>query len=159
MNSDKDRDINYTEENNREKFLEVISELMNLIRFGLRFDRMGTWSEKLEGLRLVDLHILKLADENPTILLGEIREQLIIPHSTLTSAIDRLERKKLIHRVISQKDRRSFELQLTKEGLLIREENRRVDMLIGSMVLDALDNEKEVNSLIKILEKILNKIS
>ena len=158
MNSESAKDINLTKENH-EDFLVVVSELINLVRFSLRVDRMGTWSEKLEGIRLVDLHILKIADENPKILLGEIRNQLIIPHSTLTSAIDRLEKKNLIYRVISQKDKRSFELKLTNEGLFIREENKRVDMLIGSMVLEALDTEKEIISLIKILEIILEKFS
>ena len=159
MNSDKKKDINFTEEDNHENFLEVISDLINLVRFGLRVDRMGTWSEKLEGIRLLDLHILKLAAENPEILLGEIRAELIIPNSTLTSAIDRLERKNLLERVISQRDRRSYELQLTKEGRLIREEHRRVDLLIGSLVLEAMDNEKEIELLIKLLEKILEEIS
>ena len=138
--------------------LEVISELINLVRFGLRVDRMGTWSKKLEGIRLVDLQILNLADVNLAILLGEIRDQLIISHSTLTSAIDRLERKNLIHRVISQRDQRSYEIQLTKEGLQIREEQFRVDMLIGSFVIEALDTDQEIEMLKKLLLKILEKI-
>ncbi len=78
----------------------------------------------------------------------------MIPHSTLPSAIDRLEEKNLIHRVISHKDRRSFEHKLTNEGLLIREENKRVEMLIGTMVLEDLDTEKEISSLINFPEKI-----
>ena len=144
---------------NQDDCLEVISELINLVRFGLRVDRMGTWSERLEGIRLVDLHILKLADENPAILLGEIRDRLLIPHSTLTSAIDRLERKNLIHRLISQRDRRSYELQLTQEGLQIREEQFRVDMLIGSFVIDAMDTDQEIEMLKKMLIRILEKMS
>jgi len=151
MNSEKKKE-------NQDECLEVISELINLVRFGLRVDRMGTWSKRLEGIRLVDLHILKLADDNPAILLGEIRDQLLIPHSTLTSAIDRLERKNLIHRVISQRDRRSYELQLTDAGMQIREEQFRVDMLICSFVIDALDTEQEIDMLKKLLIKILGKI-
>ena len=158
MNSEIEKDFIISKDNHQD-FLLVISELINLVRFGLRVDRMGSWSKKLESIRLIDLNILKLADENPQILLGEIRNQLLIPHSTLTSAIDRLESKNLIRRVISQKDKRSYELKLTDEGLLIREENKRADMLIGSMVLEALDTEKEISSLIIILEKILKKIS
>lgn len=35
----------------------------------------------------------------------------------LTSMIDRLEKKNLIKRAISTKDRRSYKLELTEEGL------------------------------------------
>jgi DNA-binding MarR family transcriptional regulator len=136
----------------------VISELIHQIRFGLGVDRMGTWSDKLEGIRLLDLHILKLAAKNPNIILGEIRDALDIPHSTLTCAINRLEDHNLLNREISPRDRRSFGLKLTEKGWEIREEHERVDGMIGSIVLDALDGDKEKETLIRLLDKIYKKL-
>ncbi len=138
---------------------KVVSDLLHQIRFNLRVDRMGTWSKDLEGIKLIDLHILKLTADTPRIILGEIRQTLGIPNSTMTSAINRLENLGLLKRTISQRDKRSFGLELTNQGRKIRAEHDRVDMMIGSMVLDALDDEEEKKTLVKMLEKIFEKIN
>jgi DNA-binding MarR family transcriptional regulator len=134
--------------------LQLIADLIHQIRFGLRLDRLGTWSEKLEGIRMLDLHILKLAAERPNIILKEIRHELAIPHSTLTSAINRLKKRGAIRRVISERDSRSFELELTQLGWQLREEHDRVGRMIAAIILDALSDENEKDMLIKLFSKI-----
>ena len=137
----------------------AVTELIQQVRFRLRVDRLGSWSKELEGIQLLDLHILKLVDQNPEIILKEIRQELNIPHSTLTSAINRLEKRGLIERVISQRDLRSFGLILTKNGYNIRKEHDRIDKLIATMVLEALDSEDERQVLTRLLEKINQALS
>jgi len=134
--------------------LQVVTELIHQVRFNLRIDRLESWSEKLEGISLLDLHILKLAAEHPGIVLKEIRQELTIPHSTLTSAIDRLEGRDLLVRVISHRDRRSFELKITEKGWRIREEHDQVDRMVAETVLNALNEEHEREVLIDLLTKI-----
>lgn len=133
---------------------QVVTELIHQIRFGLRIDRLGTWSKALDGIRLLDLHILKLAAEQPDIILKEIRQSLAIPHSTLTSAIDRLEKRGLLQRTICQRDRRSYGLDLSQEGWQIRAEHDRIDQKIAEMVLDSLSDDQERETLIQLLAKI-----
>jgi len=134
--------------------IQVVTELIHQIRFNLRVDRLESWSDALEGLSLLDLHILKLTAEKPDIILKDIRETLDIPHSTLTSAINRLEQQDLLKRVINQRDLRSFGLELTQKGCAIREEHDRMDHLIGKMVLETLADETERETLIQLLSKI-----
>jgi len=137
----------------------AVTELIQQVRFGLRVDRLGSWSKELEGIQLLDLHILKLVDQNPEIILKEIRQELNIPHSTLTSAINRLEKRGLIERVISQRDLRSFGLILTQNGCNIRKEHGRIDRLIAAKILEALDTEEERKVLTGLLEKINKALS
>jgi len=132
----------------------AVTELIHQVRFGLRVDRLGSWSRNLDGVRLLDLHILKLVEQKPEIILKEIRQELNIPHSTLTSAINRLGERGLVERVISQRDLRSFGLTLTENGCLIRKEHDRIDRLIAAKVLEALDTEEERQLLTGLLEKI-----
>ena len=134
--------------------LETISDLLHQITWGIRLDQLGTWSKKLRGMAQLDLHILKLIAEQPDIILKDICDELHIPNSTLTSAINRLEERGLLNRVISRRDRRSYGLELTDKGWEIKAEHDRVDQTIAQKVIDALDDADEVDSLIALLGKI-----
>jgi DNA-binding MarR family transcriptional regulator len=51
-----------------------------------------------------------------------ISEALLVPSGTMTNRLDRLERKALIERVRHPTDRRSMEVQLTRDGLKLTDE-------------------------------------
>ena len=130
-----------------------------MIGLKLRFDRLGIWSKKIEGLSLMDLHILQLASDQHDLILMDIRKVLDIPHSTLTSAINRLEKRGFLRRVITQRDRRSYSLELTKKGMQVQAEHHRVDIMLADKLLKALDTNKEREQLIRLLAKISKKLS
>ncbi|MBI5931097.1 MAG: MarR family transcriptional regulator [Chloroflexi bacterium] len=134
---------------------EEVSNLLHQMTWGIRLDQLGTWSKALRGMAQLDLHILKLIAERPDIILKEICEELHIPSSTLTSAINRLEERGLLNRVISRRDRRSYGLELTDKGWAIKAEHDRVDQMIAAKVIQALDNEAEVATLVNLLIKIV----
>ena len=134
--------------------LESISSLLHQITWRIRLDQLGTWSSKLRGMAQLDLHILKLIAERPDIILKDICVELKIPNSTLTSAINRLEERGLLNRVIRRRDRRSYGLELTDKGWTIKAEHDRVDQIIAGKVMDTLDGDEEVDLLITLLGKI-----
>lgn len=131
-----------------------LNRLLHLIGLKLRFDRLGIWSKKIQGLSLMDLHILQLASDRKDLILMDIRKALDIPHSTLTSAINRLEKRGLLRRAITQRDRRSYRLELTKKGKQVQTEHHRVDIMLADKLLEALDTDKEREQLIRLLTKI-----
>lgn len=135
-----------------------LNSLLHIIGLKLRFDRLGIWSKKIEGLSLMDLHILQLASDQQDLILMDIRKVLDIPHSTLTSAINRLEKRGFLKRVITQRDRRSYSLKLTKKGERVQTEHHRVDIMLADKLLEALDTNKEREQLIRLLGKISNKL-
>jgi DNA-binding MarR family transcriptional regulator len=128
----------------------VLHEFMR----AMRMMELGDWSEILKGVTLLDIGVLYHAAMNPDAMLGEIRQILQVPHSTLSSAINRLERRKLIKRVISDRDKRSFVLDLTEKGLKAHEEHLHLDAMITEHVLKALDNDEERETLIRLLGKV-----
>ncbi len=135
--------------------VDAMSDLLHQITWGIRLDQLGTWSKALRGMAQLDLHILKLIAERPDIILKEICYELHIPSSTLTSAINRLEERELLNRVISRRDRRSYGLELTTKGWEIKQEHDRVDRMIASKVIGALEDNEEVTTLVNLLSKVV----
>ena len=125
----------------------------------LKLTHLEDWSDKLKGIGMTDLGILHHVAHNPDVILGDIKTALNIPHSTLTSAVNRLERRGLVRRVISARDRRSFGLVLTESGHVMQREHSRVDRMITGLVLESLDSEEERRTLIGLLEKVSGRMA
>lgn len=119
----------------------------------MRSDRLETWSEKLNGISKLELHILLLVQSRPDIVLGEIRDKLGIPNSTLTGIVDRMEKQGLIRRTISQRDRRSYGLKIAEKGREVRKEHDRILLMLATKMLAALD-EEERDTFVKLLSRI-----
>ena len=135
-----------------EQKLMLLKELLTILA-KMRSDRLETWSKKLEGTTKMELHILLIIQQKPDIILSEIRERLDVPNSTLTGVIDRMEKRNVIERQISPRDRRSYGLNITENGMMIRREHDRILIMIASMILSTLD-EKEGKTFIKLLLKV-----
>jgi len=106
-----------------------------------------------------EIRIIMMVASQPSILLREIGEQLHTPKSTLTSMIDRLEKQNILKRVISQRDRRSFGLELTEEGQKTYHEFISYQAAIGEKILKTLTPEEQdnfVQLLLKIVTNIVN---
>ncbi len=143
----------------RDSRAKVVNDLLHLVQFGLRIDRLYDTSEPLKKITPVELHVLKLVCERPDLILREIREELGIPQSTLTSAIDRLENKGLVRRVICDRDRRSFVPEVTDAGRSVQEEHDRIDEQVAARLLGLLDSEEERESFVRMLTKISSKLA
>jgi DNA-binding MarR family transcriptional regulator len=119
----------------------------------IRSDRLETWSDSLEGISKMELHILLLVQKRPDIVLGEIREKLGVPNSTLTGVIDRMEKQGLVRRAISGRDRRSYGLEIIEKGRDVRREHDRILIMLATKMLAALDGE-ERTAFIRLLSKV-----
>lgn len=112
----------------------------------------------LEGLSTVDISVLAIVSRKPDVILREILGVLEIPASTLTSAVDRLEKRGLLRRVISVRDRRSFGLELTEEGKRAQEEHKNEEEDVLRCVLGAYTPE-ERSELVRLLKILTSSIS
>lgn len=106
------------------------------------------------GITSNELSVLKVASKYPDAALKEISQYLDVPGSTLTSIVDRLEKRNLVKRVISLKNRRSYSLELTKKGIKISELHEAAENQLWKKVLGALDEDSERDILINLLDKI-----
>jgi len=139
-----------------EQIYDMVRGLLVLLN-KMRSDRLETWSEKLEGVTKMELHILLLVQGKPDIVLGEIRERLGVPNSTLTGVIDRMEKQGLARRAISPRDRRSYGLEIMEKGREVRKEHDRILIMLANKMLATLD-ENERKTFIGLLSKVADNV-
>ncbi|MCK4720948.1 winged helix-turn-helix transcriptional regulator [bacterium] len=141
----------------KEDLVMKIGHSLHVFLEAIGIDRLGKWSDALDGISPMDLHIIRMTAENPDVILKDIRDDLEIPQSTLTSTVDRLEGRGLIERIISRRDRRSYGLKLTAKGRKTHSEHERIDREGAALILEALGSEREAKRFIKMLSKICRK--
>lgn len=123
---------------------------------------LQTAYERISGgcihMPLSDRRILVMAAADSSIILREIREKLGIPNSTLTSAIDRLETRGLLRRVVSERDRRSFGLELTYGGRAYVALQQEAEVKFAIHVLEILGTDADRLNFIETLTKVVSKL-
>lgn len=140
---------------------KLIEEFANLWKMFLSFSNQYRTMEefpRIERLNTMEISIIRIVYDREDIILKEICNMLDIPKSTLTSAIDRLERLNYVNRTISKRDRRSYGLQLTDEGEEVKNEHLAFERKLYGYVLNALDTTDEREEFLKLFRKIVNNI-
>lgn len=136
--------------------IEEFSKLWHQIIKKSNFRKVEEQFQRLNGLTTIEISIIGIVSKNPDVNLGEIVLALDVPKSTLTNAINRLEKRNYINRIISKRDRRSYGLKLTEEGHLVQKEHLDFEYTVYGRLLDALDTDKEKQELFKLFRKMIN---
>jgi DNA-binding MarR family transcriptional regulator len=135
-----------------------LNAAIHVLLLRLNLARLDLWSDRLAGMGYLDLHTLAFVEERPDHTLAQMREFLQVPQSTLTSIIDRLERRGLVRRTIHSKDRRSYRIELTDEGVALQREHHRVERLVMRKILDALPDPDERATFVALFRKIASRV-
>jgi len=138
-----------------EEQIEELDKLWHKVIQYYQSNEQGGFTGRLEGVTTVEVSILNMVAKRPDVIMREISKGLDIPSSTLTSAVDRLEERGFLKRVISQRDRRSFGLELTEEGVLAQNEHKKQEQELFKKMLTALDSEEERVTFINLAYKIV----
>lgn len=109
--------------------------------------------KELSNFTPVEINLITMAGNSKDMLLREYLEIIKIPKSTLTSIIDRLEKKDYLKRVINPRDKRSFGLELTIKGKRIFELYLVYQSEMGEKILAGLSREEQEQFLF-LLDKI-----
>lgn len=113
------------------------------------------YPKELASLSTIDISVINLVADNREIIVREIASYLGVPNSTLTSSINRLEKKNLVKRLISKRDRRSFSLELTDQGWNIQQLHLSFERKYFEGVLQKLDTHEERECFLNLIEKIV----
>jgi DNA-binding MarR family transcriptional regulator len=89
--------------------------------------RIGIYLDDLRepGLTQGEAHILGLLAQSGRANVAELHRGLAHKRSTLTSILDRLERRALITRAVGETDRRTFVVRLTAKGRKVAQRVQR----------------------------------
>ncbi|AOR24456.1 MarR family winged helix-turn-helix transcriptional regulator [Clostridium taeniosporum] len=144
------------------KYKRQVNELNKLWHYMLikgNYKDIENKYSKIKSLSTSELSIIRIISEKEDVIIKDVINALNIPKSTLTSIIDRLEKKSIIVRSISNKDRRSYKLQLTEEGKNIQKEHIKFEEDIYGRVMSSLDTYEEREEFLRLIRKIANNIS
>lgn len=109
--------------------------------------------KKLDGITSLELDILDHIARKPGAMIKEIRKSLRVSGSTLTAAVDRLNERGHLERVISPHDRRSFNLNITPRGKKAHDRYITTEYEFLQKLLHSLRTPEERQMLISILYK------
>jgi len=124
------------------KLNELAYEMNNFVRKHYkRFDKDEYRLSDIE--REIILHMYY----NPGISLKEVSAHLDVPGSTLTSALDRLEKKGLMSRIKKEDDKRSFRLMPTDKGQAMLDRKDVLHERVFTDVLSVLNAEEQTQFL------------
>lgn len=134
--------------------VKKLNYLWHIIGNQLREEMYKPDYNNINGLTMVDLSIIQTIEEHTDIILKDICKILKIPKSTLTSAVNRLEKKNLVKRKVSQKDKREYYLELTELGSQAQCEHIMTEHTVFNQLLSGL-SEVESKRLISLFSKAL----
>lgn len=117
--------------------LEELSEAM--IQF---YEKMSSWENgvaKTRGLSPQQNHTIDIVGHAGSIRMKPLAEKLSITTGTLTVMIDRLEKSGYVHRKKDPRDKRAFNIVLTKKGLKVHREHHSFHLKLAQDVISNLD--------------------
>ena len=142
-----------------EQGIEEKMELMSRIhhRSLKLWDRIMAKSySKLSGLSTEEIGVLRILCQQPDKIMKEIGEELNIGKSTLTGIIDRLEKRGYLRRVINPRDRRSFGLEITRQGKAAQREHVRVEADLYGDIAAFLQENGALDAYLDLSQKLLD---
>ncbi|MBZ9607142.1 MarR family transcriptional regulator [Clostridium estertheticum] len=141
------------------KQVDELNKLWHFMLVASNYKEIESKFLRIQVLRTNELTILRIVSEKENIIIKDILETLNVPKSTLTSMIDRLEKRNLIIRAISNKDRRSYKLELTQEGHMAQEEHIKFEEELYGKIMLSLDTYEDRENLLKLIRKMAYNIS
>ncbi|NHO67511.1 MarR family transcriptional regulator [Aestuariicella hydrocarbonica] len=107
----------------REKFLNSIEEVLIALRRVIRAtDLHSKHLAKTTGLTAPQILLLQTIRDNSDSTIGEIASKMSLSQATVTTIIDRLEKRELVFRERSKEDKRKVHAYLTDDAYNILKE-------------------------------------
>lgn len=138
--------------------IKLLDKLLHIFCKRISSLNAEMYMKHFKGVTSVELSIIGIVGDKPDVILKEISERISVPGSTLTNAVDRLENRSLLTRVISKRDRRSFKLKLTEAGKRLYEEHAAAEQQMWGKVLGALESDEEIDTFLRLLKKVVEGI-
>lgn len=141
-----------------EQYVDLLTKFWNKMFKVANYNTLQNQFEELKELTPREIGIIGLTYDKPDIILREICDFLNVPKSSMTSMIDRLEKRDYVKRVISNRDRRSFGVELTDKGRKVQNQHEQYEKMILKKVINSLDTDGEREIFLKLVDKITNNI-
>lgn len=105
------------------------------------------------GLTVNEFAAVEALYHKGKVAVNEICQAVLIPNSSMTYVLDKLEEKKYIHRIQDKDDKRTFYVELTKDGQIFASQILPKHYSVMHQVFSILSPEEQV-----ILNRSLKKL-
>lgn len=139
--------------------VDELNKLWHVMLTEPEYNEIEKKYENLQELSTTEISVIRIISEKEDVIIKDIVDTLRLPKSTLTSIIDRLEKRNFIVRAISDRDRRSYKLELTEKGRKVQDEHMKFEGEVYGTIILALDTFEEREELLKLIRKISINIS
>ena len=138
------------------KAVELLNYLRMIKEKSIRIDKKN--SDICQMVSPVEAHVILTCAAKKHCVMSQLAKSLSLSLGSVTSIIDKLEKRKLVVRTRCDKDRRKIYIHLTKEGKKLYALVQKAHLQFTRSMLQELSNQEQ-NLLLKLLRKISNKIS
>ncbi|WP_459478534.1 MarR family winged helix-turn-helix transcriptional regulator [Clostridium saccharoperbutylacetonicum] len=139
--------------------IDELNKLWHVMLTEPKYNEIEKKYEDLQELSTTEISVIRIISEKEDVIIKDIVDTLRLPKSTLTSIIDRLEKRNFIVRAISDRDRRSYKLELTEKGRKVQDEHMKFEDEVYGTIILALDTFEEREEFLKLIRKISINIS
>ncbi len=142
-------------EPNGEMISGVVEWLHNLLS---TFDEQSREINKVTGVSRNEVLAIRMVSISPSITVSELAKRMQISSVTMVRILDRLEKKDLIARTRSNRDRRVVEISITDKA-------QDIDVMLGNITHDILkcclgvSDDDELLAKLKPLQKLSSQIN
>jgi len=107
---------------------------------------------RIHHLDQVSSRILVLLLEREGMHVGELVEEMVLPQSTISHQLQRLEKRKLLRRRRARAEYRLVAVTLTRKGISIAQQCNRLSLAVHRHIIQGL-NEAEISRLSALIAK------
>lgn len=137
-----------------EKIVSVLSKLSNSLA---EMEELARVESNLKELTISQMHYLEVISQlsNPNVT--ELATEMQLSKPTVTVALEKLLQKGFVSKVVSDEDRRSSHLHLTKKGMQINQMHEKAHTRFAELMAESLE-PAELEQLTMLLEKLTRKL-
>jgi len=137
-----------------EKIVFVLSKLSNSLA---EMEELARSESNLKELTISQMHYLEVISQltNPNVT--ELATEMQLSKPTVTVALEKLLQKDFVTKVVSDEDRRSSHLHLTKKGMQINLMHEKAHTRFAELMAESLE-PTELDQLTLLLEKLTKKL-
>ena len=124
-------------------------------RVNAKIEQVANPLFRIHQLDLVSSRILALLIEREVMRVGELVDEMVLPQSTVSHQIQRLEQRKLLRKQRAAEDARAVSISLTARGRAVAAECRQLSLAVYEHLMEGLE-PGEVSQLIGLLDRMFS---
>ncbi|WP_232193827.1 MarR family winged helix-turn-helix transcriptional regulator [Mammaliicoccus sciuri] len=133
----------------RKEVQTTMEEITKQIEYSLRHIVERTKLKSRGQLKIYDITppqfiALQWLNEHDQITIGELSKRLFLAYSTTTDIVDKLEKKELVQRIQSEKDKRVFHVKLLEKGTALIDEVVQARQIYTEDLLSIMEDEDKI---------------